>query len=117
MSTEPENPGLLQEDDHVSHLGVILGMLVVFAVTAAMIVWAWATTDQGLAERRPGRDFPDERLGPRKDVLGVRRLATSLMPSFAEGLKPSDVADLLAWLRSNLQAGASKSAGTPKAAQ
>jgi putative heme-binding domain-containing protein len=39
----------------------------------------------------------------RKDVTGVRRLATSLMPSFAEGLKPSDVADLLAWLRSNLK--------------
>lgn len=35
----------------------------------------------------------------RKDVLGVRRLAASLMPSYAEGLKPSDVADLLAWLR------------------
>jgi putative heme-binding domain-containing protein len=53
----------------------------------------------------------------RKDVVGVRRLAASLMPSFAEGLKPSDVADLLAWLRSNLKAGASKSAATPKAAQ
>ena len=39
----------------------------------------------------------------RKDVTGVRRLATSLMPSFAEGLKPSEVADLLAWLRSNLK--------------
>src|SRR5678816_1651414 len=51
----------------------------------------------------------------RKDVVGVRRLASSLMPSFGEGLKPSDVADLLAWLRSNLKAGASKSAGTPKA--
>jgi putative heme-binding domain-containing protein len=51
----------------------------------------------------------------RKDVLGVRRLATSLMPSFAEGLKPSDVADLLAWLRSNLKAGAPKTAETPKA--
>jgi len=42
----------------------------------------------------------------RKDVTGVRRLATSLMPSFAEGLKPADVADLLAWLRSNLGKGA-----------
>ena len=40
----------------------------------------------------------------RKDVTGVRRLATSLMPSFAEGLTPADVADLLAWLRSNLRA-------------
>ena len=73
MSTEPENPDLLQEDDHVSHLGVILGMLLVFAVTAAMIVWAWATTDHGLAERRPSRDFPEARLGPRRDVQGVRQ--------------------------------------------
>jgi len=38
----------------------------------------------------------------RKEVMGVRRLATSLMPSFAEGLKPSDLADLLGWLRGNL---------------
>ena len=44
----------------------------------------------------------------RKDVTGVRRLATSLMPSFAEGLNPSDVADLLAWLRSHLGTGAAK---------
>lgn len=41
----------------------------------------------------------------RKDVTGVRRLATSLMPSFAEGLRPADVANVLAWLRSNLGAG------------
>ena len=49
----------------------------------------------------------------RKDVLGVRRLAASLMPSFAEGLKPADVADLLAWLRSNLGA----AVPTPKGAK
>jgi putative membrane-bound dehydrogenase-like protein len=41
----------------------------------------------------------------RKDVVGVRRLAASLMPSFAEGLRPADLADLLAWLRSNLGKG------------
>ncbi|HZJ16185.1 MAG TPA: hypothetical protein VFD27_14115, partial [Chthoniobacteraceae bacterium] len=40
----------------------------------------------------------------RKDVQGVRRTAVSLMPSFAEGLQPADVASLLAWLRSNLKA-------------
>lgn len=73
MSTEPDNHGLLQEDDQVSRLGVILGMLLVFAITAAMIVWAWATTDQGLAERRPSRDFLEARLGPRRDVQGVRQ--------------------------------------------
>ena len=41
----------------------------------------------------------------RKDVTGVRHLATSLMPSFAEGLSPADVANVLAWLRSNLGTG------------
>jgi len=46
----------------------------------------------------------------RKDVAGVRRLAASLMPSFGEGLKPSDAADLLAWLRSNLAAPAASGA-------
>jgi len=46
----------------------------------------------------------------RKDVLGVRRLASSLMPSYAEGLQPADVADLLAWLRSHLKTGAPKAA-------
>ena len=46
----------------------------------------------------------------RKDVTGVRRLATSLMPSFAEGLTPADVANVLAWLRSNLGAAAPGSA-------
>ena len=46
-----------------------------------------------------------ERVLLRKDVTDVRRVATSLMPSFAEGLKPSEVADLLAWLRSHLGAG------------
>ncbi|MEZ5329594.1 MAG: hypothetical protein R3F19_31495 [Verrucomicrobiales bacterium] len=35
----------------------------------------------------------------RKDVKGVRRFATSLMPSFAGVLAPTDIADLLAWLR------------------
>lgn len=34
----------------------------------------------------------------RKDVKGARRLATSLMPSFAETLAPADLASLLAWL-------------------
>ena len=40
----------------------------------------------------------------RKDVTGVRRVAGSLMPSFAETLTPADLASLLAWLRSNLGA-------------
>jgi mono/diheme cytochrome c family protein len=50
----------------------------------------------------------------RKDVTAVRRVANSLMPSFAETLKPSDVADLLGWLRSNLGPAREKSAAPPK---
>ena len=38
----------------------------------------------------------------RKDVAAVRRLPTSLMPSFAGALSPADVANVLGWLRSNL---------------
>ena len=40
----------------------------------------------------------------RKDMTGVRRVARSLMPSFAETLTPADVADLLDWLRGHLRA-------------
>jgi len=39
----------------------------------------------------------------RKDVTGVRRLASSLMPSFGEAFTPADLASLLAWLRGNLR--------------
>jgi putative heme-binding domain-containing protein len=36
----------------------------------------------------------------RKDIAGMKRLTSSLMPSFAETLQPGDAADLLGWLRS-----------------
>ena len=38
----------------------------------------------------------------RKDTTQVRRLATSMMPPFVDGIEPADMAHLLAWLRSNL---------------
>ena len=36
----------------------------------------------------------------RKDIAIMRRLTSSLMPSFAETLQPQDAADLLGWLQS-----------------
>ncbi len=42
----------------------------------------------------------------RKDVAGVRRLPTSLMPPVAATITPTDAAHLLAWLRSHLGSGA-----------
>lgn len=38
----------------------------------------------------------------RKDIVSVRRMNESLMPSFAGTLQPDEVADVLAWLRSAL---------------
>lgn len=50
----------------------------------------------------------------RKDVTGVRRLATSLMPSF-ETVAPADVANLLSWLRGQLSvAGPAPAHAKPK---
>ncbi len=39
----------------------------------------------------------------RKDITATRRLATSLMPSFAEALTPAEAANVLAWLRGQLR--------------
>ena len=44
----------------------------------------------------------------RKDVAEVRRLATSLMPALAEALTPTDAANILAWLKSQLATPADK---------
>jgi putative membrane-bound dehydrogenase-like protein len=44
----------------------------------------------------------------RKDVAEVRRLGTSLMPSFAEGLTPADAANVLAWLKAQFASTGSK---------
>jgi putative heme-binding domain-containing protein len=38
----------------------------------------------------------------RKEIVKIQRVNESLMPSFAETLKPDEVADLLAWLRDAL---------------
>jgi putative heme-binding domain-containing protein len=42
----------------------------------------------------------------RKDVAEVRPGGPSLMPSYAEGLTPADAANVLAWLKAQLGAGA-----------
>jgi hypothetical protein len=64
MSAPHENASLLQEEDRVSHFWVIAAMLIVLAISAAMVVWAWATTVQVTAARRPTGDFPEQRLQP-----------------------------------------------------
>ena len=53
-----------------------------------------------LTLRQPGGV---EKIVLRQDVKGVRRSSVSLMPSFAEALPPADVANVLAWLRSQFK--------------
>ena len=79
-----------------------------FVVLAAIGVVAGLLKSDGATSLTLALPDGVEQVVLRKDVTGVRRLATSLMPSFAEGLKPSDAADLLAWLRSHLGTGAAK---------
>jgi hypothetical protein len=64
MSAPPRNPDLLQEEDQVSRAHVIMAMLGVLAISAGMVVWAWATTAQLTTSLRPTRDFPEQRLQP-----------------------------------------------------
>ena len=54
-------------------------------------------------------------LGMRRDVPEILSCGDVFaFPSFAEGLQPAEVANLLAWLRSNLGSGGAKSAEAPK---
>jgi hypothetical protein len=74
MSAPPESGPLLQEEDRVSRLHVLAAMAAVLAISATMVVWAWATTDQVTAARRPTRDYPEERLTPRSGPPGTNEL-------------------------------------------
>ena len=74
MSAPPANTDLLQEEDHVSRLAVILGMLGTLSICAAMVVWACATTDQVTAARTPPGDREDERLEPSRRPPRVNQL-------------------------------------------
>jgi hypothetical protein len=74
MSARAESNDLLQEEDHVSRLAVVLGMIVTLAIAAAMVVWAWATNAQVTAALRPAGDREDERLEPSKSPPRVNEL-------------------------------------------
>ena len=64
MSAGHDSTDLPQEEDRVSRLAVILGMVLTLAITAAMVVWAWATNEQVTASLRPPGDREEERLEP-----------------------------------------------------
>ena len=86
MSTEREHAKLRQQDDHVSGWSVLLGGLVVLAISAVMVVWAWAATDSIEASLRPSGDFPEQRLGPRRSVQAINQALFSEEPGEGESL-------------------------------
>lgn len=74
MSAQPDRTDLPQEEDRVSRLGVILGMVGTLAITAAMVVWAWATNEQVTATLRPPAEFEEQRLEPSRSPPRVNEL-------------------------------------------
>ena len=86
MSTQPDHGRLLQEEDHVSGGRVLLGGLVVLAISAVMVVWAWAATDSIEATLRPSRDFPEQRLRPRRAMQTINQSLFSEEPGEGERL-------------------------------
>ncbi len=86
MSTKGEHAKLRQQDDYVSGWSVLLGGLVVLTVSAVMVVWAWAATDSIKASLRPSRDFPEQRMKPRRSVQAESEALFSEEPGAGEGL-------------------------------
>jgi hypothetical protein len=86
MSAEREPPKLRQQDDQVSGGRVLLGGLVVLAISAVMVVWAWAATGSIEASLRPSLDFPEQRLGPRRAVQAINQALFSEEPGAGERL-------------------------------
>lgn len=92
LPSERIRPGYETTQVRLQDNSVVEGLLKEDGATSVLLVQA------GGVEQSPLR----------KDVLEVRRLATSLMPPFTETISPEDLANLLAWLRSNLVQGTSQ---------
>lgn len=86
MSTEREHAPLRQQETHVSGGRVLLGGLVVLAISAVLVVWAWAATDNIESSLRPSKDFPEQRLGPRRSVQAIHQALFSEEPGAGESL-------------------------------
>jgi len=100
MSAGRENAGLRQEDDHVSGGRVLLGGLVVLAISAVMVVWAVAATASIEASLRPSRDFPEQRLGSRRTVQAINQALFSEEPGEGERLnaRKRNALDAYRWI-------------------
>jgi hypothetical protein len=64
MSAHPQHADLAQEEDRVSRFHVLAATALILALMAAMVVWAWVTTEQVTTALRPSNDFPEQRLTP-----------------------------------------------------
>lgn len=72
MNEELRHPDVHQEEDTIPWGRVLLGVLVSFALIAALIVAAWSSLKTSEARIRPAGVFPEERLGPRRSVAEVQ---------------------------------------------
>lgn len=84
MNEQPRHLDLPQEEDRVPWRKVSLGFIAILAVMAVMIIVAWASMKSREETRRPGGDFPEERLGERKMVSEVHEDLFSDAPGFGQ---------------------------------
>jgi hypothetical protein len=73
MNEHPHRFEVRQEDDRPSWSKIIITASAALAIIAVLVIAAWASRGLREAERRPGLDFPEERLGPRRSVQEVQQ--------------------------------------------
>jgi hypothetical protein len=73
MNDHPHPFEVRQEEDRPAWRKIIVAASVALAIIAVLVIAAWASRGLREAERRPGLDFPEERLGPRRSVQEVQQ--------------------------------------------
>lgn len=72
MSYRHRRADLYQEEDLVPRRGVVAFIAAVIVVSAVVLVWMSAVVSASFHALRPSGIFPEQDLGPRRPVAGIR---------------------------------------------
>lgn len=73
MNEQPHRFEVHQEEDRPAWTKITFAALAALAIMAVLVIAAVASRDKREAELRPGGDFPEQRLGPRRSVQEVQQ--------------------------------------------